>query len=559
MLEFSAHMLSTSNTRAPLVEGPFDLAVLGGGINGTAIARDAALRGKSVLLLEKGDLGQGTSSRSSKMAHGGIRYLEQLRLGLVHEALRERHYLLQLAPHLVRPQTFVLPIYSGARRGPFMIRLGLFLYDKLALGRRPGKCRGLAPAEILARVPALRAEGLIGGGLYYDAVMDDARLVLLNALAALEESSSRPYQVVIRNYCEALEVHPGSPCRLLVRDHLTGEERSVRAHHVVRALGPWTDPDRLVPSKGVHLVLPPFPVPEGLLLTHSGDGRVFFVIPWLGRTVVGTTETIHEGPPENLRVEKEEAAYLLDELRRLFPGLKLGGNDVLATYAGIRPLARERSARSSGAPGSVSRYHRIDDDGSGVVDVYGGKYTTYRAVARGVCDRLYPGTTCTTHLRPLPGGEAGAWKQFLARCSPEARAVGEARLEHLFHRYGARLTEILALEREDPTLAQPLSPGLAETRSEVVHAVTRELVVYPEDFLSRRTTLRFSAGGGRSAYDAVEAAVRAHAPVVPQDLPDARQRYFQALEWEDELRAWLEGRTGQAPPQESTPASLRRL
>ena len=536
MIESQADMSPTSNTRPPLVEGPFDLVVVGGGINGTAIARDAALRGKSVVLVEKDDFAQGTSSRSSKMAHGGIRYLEQLRIGLVYEALRERHYLLKLAPHLVRPQAFVLPVYAGSKRGPRMIRLGLFLYDKLALGRRPGKCRFLSQAEVLQRIPALRADGLLGGGLYFDAVMDDARLVVANVLAAREEARTRPDEVVLRNYTELVSVEPGSPSRVTVRDRLTGQISCVHAHQVVKALGPWTDRERLVPSKGAHIVLPAFPMPDGLLLTHSKDGRVFFLVPWLGRAVIGTTETAFEGSPDGLRVEMDEVAYLLEEVRRLFPGVQVSSRDLLGTFAGIRPLARESGFFRGSSPGAVSRIHKIVEEAEGVLSVFGGKYTTYRAVAKEVVDRAFPGTDCTTHRRPLPGGESGDWSEYQRALEPALQKRPLAEIERLFHRHGSRLKDVIELAGSTPGLDERLSPAHAEMRAEAAYCVLKELVVYPEDFLARRTSLRYTQDGGRSAYDAVEQVIRDHASVVPPDLEAARRRYFEALDWEDKLR-----------------------
>jgi glycerol-3-phosphate dehydrogenase len=518
--------------RDPLLSGPYDLAVVGGGINGAALARDAGLRGKSVVLLEKDDLGEGTSSRSSKMIHGGIRYLEGLHFGLVYESLRERHYLLHLASHLVQPQTFVLPVYTGAPHGVRMTQLGLFLYDKLAWGRRPGKCQSLSVKEILERVPTLEPSGLQGGGLYYDGVMNDARLVLANVLAALEESRS----VVVRNHMEVREVRGGSPCSLRLADGVTGAETSILAHRVVRALGPWSEPDRLVPSKGAHVVIPALPTPDGLLLTHSKDGRVFFVIPWQGHTVVGTTETLHEGPPDNLRVEASEVSYLLDELRRVLPGLGVTNRDILGTFAGIRPLARQDGFLARRSPGAVSRNHKVVDEGNGVVSVFGGKYTTYRAVAKDVLDRVFPGTACITHQKVLPGAEAGPWEEYRRRLPAGLNGHDPREVERLFRRYGCRLGEVLRLIDEDPTLAEPLAPDVPETRAEVVHAARTELAVYPEDFLVRRTTLRYSAGGGRSAYDAIEQLLSEHGVGPPPDLAAARARYFAELEHEDELR-----------------------
>ena len=525
--------------RGPLLPGPFDLAIIGGGINGAGIARDAALRGKSVMLLERGDFGSGTSSRSSKMVHGGIRYLEQLRLGLVYEALRERSILLRIAPHLVKPQSFVLPFYDGALRGARTMKLGLRLYDLLALGKRIGRSVGLDRDEVIARVPGIRTEGLAGGGVYHDGVMDDARLVLANVLACGEIPGAPPGSVVVRSYAEAASIRPGSPTALLVRDHVTGEESEVLAHRVVRAAGPWTDPSYLVRSKGVHLVLPAFPGQDGLLLTHSKDNRVFFCVPWLGRTVVGTTETPFDGSLDSLRVEGEDAAYLLDEIRRVLPGLAAQGRHILGSFAGVRPLARATGWFRSSSPGAVSRVHRIVEDSSGVVTVFGGKYTTYRAVAKEVVDRLYPASPCSTGRLPLPGGEAGPWSEFRQGAAAEIARLGEAEVLRLFDIYGARLRDVLRLVDTEPDLAAPLSPEHPTTRAEAVYGVLREHVVYPEDFLARRTTLRFTADGGRSAYDAVEAIIRARAPSPPRDLAAARSRYHEEVAREDALREAL--------------------
>jgi len=525
--------------RGPLLSGPFDLAIIGGGINGAGIARDAALRGKSVVLLERGDFGSGTSSRSSKMVHGGIRYLEQFRLGLVYEALRERRTLLRIAPHLVKAQSFVLPFYEGALRSARTMKLGLRLYDLLALGRRIGASRGLDRDEVVARVPGIRPDGLAGGGVYHDGVMDDARLVLANILACGEVPGAPPGSVVVRSYAEAASIRPGSPSSLIVRDLVTGEGNEVLAHRVVRAAGPWTDPSYLVRSKGIHLVLPAFPGKDGLLLTHSKDNRVFFCVPWLGRTIVGTTETPFDGSLDSLSVERDEAAYLLEEVRRVLPGLDASGRHILGSYAGVRPLARASGWFASKHPGAVSRVHRIVEDSNGVLTVFGGKYTTYRAVAKKVVDRLYPASPCSTGRLPLPGGEAGPWSEFRKGAAAEIARLGEAEAMRLFDIYGARLRDVLRLADTEPALAAPLSHEHPTTRAEAVYGVLREHVMYPEDFLARRTTLRFTADGGRSAYDAVEEIIRARSPSPPRDLAAARARYHEEISREDALREAL--------------------
>ena len=529
--------MNTHDPRA-LLPGPYDLAVIGGGINGVGIAHDAALRGKSVVLLEKADIAEGTSSRSSKMLHGGIRYLEHLRIGLVFEALRERGLLLSLAPHLTRKQPFLIPVYKDAKRGPFLIRVGLFLYDILALGRRIGRSEFLTPAAASERAPELTTAGLRGCGVYHDVVMDDARLCLAVARAAVQ-AGAPDHPVELRNYAEVLRVRSGSPHRLEIRDHITGKTTELKAANVVRALGPWTDPEDLVPSKGAHIVLPKLPFDDGVLITHSRDGRVFFVIPWLGRTIVGTTESPFTDDPGSVRASADDVAYLLDGVHRLFPKLSIGSGDVLGTYAGVRPLARSGRAKRTGAPGKVSRHHKITHE-SGVYNVFGGKYTTFRRVAKDVVDRIYPGSRCSTGKDPYPGGQAGTWEQYRANVG-EREAQAEALARGMFSRYGSESVAIEKLIDEQPELAEEVAAGTGITRAEVVHCVHNEFVHYPADFLARRTSLRFIADGGRSAYDEVERLIREHAQYTPIDLEAARAQYFEQLEHDDVLRETVAG------------------
>lgn len=540
VVEFHPDMIPPRLKRAPIPEGPYDLVIEGGGILGSAIARDAALRGKNVVLLERGDFGGATSGRTSKLIHGGIRYLEQLRLGLVAESLRERALLLRLAPHLVRPLRFLLPVREGARLGVKKVRVGLFLYDLLALGRRVAPS-GFQDARLAGEsLPGIRTEGLLGCGFYHDAVMDDARLVLANVLAAIDAGASQGRMVVVRNHAEVKAMRPGSPGRLVYRDRVTGTESAVLAHQIVRAIGPWTDPELLVPSKGAHLLLPHLPLRDAVLLTHSEDGRVFFLIPWIAGTLVGTTEEPFEGDPAGVRVEPADVDYLLAEVNRVFPTLNARKSDIRGVFAGVRPLARRRSLPFGPAArrgrGGVSRTHRIHVDRHGVLSVYGGKYTNHRSVARRVVDRVFPGTHSRTHVQPLPGGEDGAWESAREALRNEAERLGAEEVERLFHRYGSRLREVLALVENDPGLGERIGPDCRELKAEVVHAVCRELAVYPADFLARRTTLRWSVDGGRSVYDAVEQLFREHSTATPADLDAARTDYFSEMEAQDSLR-----------------------
>ena len=526
----------------PLPRGPFDLIVVGGGINGVAIARDAALRGHSVALFEKDDLASGTSSASSKMIHGGIRYLEQGRLGLVYESLRERHILSRLAPHLVRPQSFLLPMYAGGRRSPRWIRLGLWLYDTLSLGRRLGRSEFLGPDAARERAPELLDDGLEGTGVYWDAVMDDARLVVATAQSAAEAAAERSEPFVLRTYCEVIEHHATAPIRVRVRDRLRETEEEVTAHRLVYALGPWTDREQLLPSKGIHLVLPRFPFPDGLLLQHAGDGRVFFVVPWRGQTVVGTTETPFDGNPDDVRASADDVGYLLGEMARLFPSLGLGADDVAGIFAGVRPLARKKSWWPFGNGsrlGAASREHRLIDDGAGVFRVFGGKYTTHRAVAREVVDAALDRSSCETHRVPLAGGES---PPGVVRSQLDARwadRLDGKTLDALVSRYGARTEAVLELCLAQADGLEPLGPGVL--RGEVAYSLAHEFCLTADDFLSRRTTLQF---GGEADYDDVERLLEAaDAPASPLRQV-VQNRYDEQRAWTAQLRRPVGGASG---------------
>lgn len=529
-------------------EQTVDLAIVGGGINGVALAREALARGKSVCLLEKGDIGSGTSSRSSKMLHGGLRYLESLQLGLVFEALRERTLQLELAPHLAEATPFIIPVYRGSPRGRFWIRLGIGLYDLLAGSKRLGRARGLKREEILAMRPGLREHDLLGGGLYFDGVMDDARICLANFVDCRELGEDRFHGAT---YCRVESVRAGEsgqPAEIRVNDLLRDRHHVVRARKVIRAQGPWTDEGRaeplLSPSRGVHLILPPLSPPGappgGLLLTHSRDGRVFFVIPWRGKTLVGTTETPVEGSPDDLRVTEDEARYLLDEVARLFPGRSPGPDDILATVVGVRPLAR--AGTGGRGTGKISRKHRFLEVEPGVHCLVGGKYTNYRSVAESSIDELF-GTAGrgVTRTRPLPGGELGPWARTRDELTRRFPDRPEALLEALHSRHGSRLDRVLALAERHPELDRPLDAEETVLAAEVVHGVLEEELLYPEDFLQRRTDLRYRRENGEAIYEEVEKLIEATLPAEnrPADLARARQHYLEELRHEDRLREKL--------------------
>ncbi len=486
----------------------FDLVVIGGGINGAGVARDAAQRGLSVALFEQGDFADGTSSRSSKLVHGGIRYLEQAAFRLVHEACRERRTLLDLAPHLVRPLPFVLPIYEGDARGPMRIRLGMWLYDLMAAFRNTRRHRMLRREEVLSREPGLVSSGLRGGALYYDAKMDDARLCLATLRSAEEHGA------ILRNFVKVRDVvvENGRAVGVLVGPPGSSEGQLVRARVVVSTCGPWSDlmeclephrpAPRLRPTKGVHLLVPALTRSSGIVLSARRDGRVFFVVPHGELSIVGTTDTDYANRPEDVNVTAEDVSYLLEETRRVFPESKLLSSDVVSTYAGIRPLLDERDA----GPTAVSREHRIMKTSIGAFILIGGKYTTYRAVAEeitnGVLRELgHRRVPCQTQSEPLPGGEEGTGWRAPAFERWQALGVAPKASARIVDGHGARSTELEALIADDPQLAAPLGDrSEALIGAEVVHAVRYEWCRRLKDLFRTRTGRLLQEGAGQEEW-----------------------------------------------------------
>ncbi len=481
----------------PLADGTFDLLVLGGGITGAGVALDAALRGLRVALIDKGDFASGTSSVSSKLVHGGLRYLEHGDFRLVYEALHERARLLRNAPHLVHPLRFLIPFYRGQRVAPWKWRVGLALYDLLAGRGNLRRSRALKADRLRQEFPGLRAEGLRGGAEYFDAQMDDARLcVEVLRTAALHGAA-------VANYAEAVgfEVEAGQIRAARVRDHGAGGEFVVRAQQVLNATGPWGDAVRqlagetgkpaLAPTKGVHLVAPDRQLPAALLLLHPADGRVFFVIPWLGKTLLGTTDTETDEPPDRLRVTPDDERYLLEGYNHHFAP-PLSPADVLGSFVGVRPLLRADSA----APSARSREYHLTTGPTGLLTVAGGKYTTYRHMAEvitdAVCARLGVRRPCRTRDFPLDGTPEGPWQPFAAdavRRLKETYRLDEAAAGHLVGRYGKRADDVAAYVGRDAALAAPVVVGEPDLLAELAYHRDHEMALRPADFLLRRTRL----------------------------------------------------------------------
>src|SRR5262245_6386911 len=532
----------------------FDLLVIGGGINGAGIARDAALRGLRVAVVEQSDFASGTSSRSSKLIHGGLRYLEQGEVRLVLESTRERERLRRLAPHLVRPMRFVYPIYDGAPVSRWKLAAGLWTYDLLAGLRSVRRHRMLGAEGVRSAEPALRSEGLLGAGEYWDCWTDDARLVLETMLSARSDGA------VVVSYARVVGItkEAGRITGARLADRLGSRELVVRARAVVNAAGPWMDavcdldepaPPRLRPTKGVHVVVPRHRIGhEAAVVLHAvQDRRVMFVIPWDECSLVGTTDTDHPGgaavPPT---VEREDVAYLLDTVNHYFPAARLTSADVVSAFAGLRPLVAPPPGKEE-SPSDVSREEEIFVSRAGLISVAGGKLTTYRLIAAEVVDRVRDRLVRTVDGReigrsrtedlPLPGGTTPAETLAAAAAARDGHGVARDVIDHLAGRYGSRLSTVLGMVASDRSLGAPVLPAQPDPRAEVVAAVEAELALTLEDVLRRRTQLAlFDSSGGSAAADEVAELMAERLGWSPEDAHAAASAYVEAVR--EDQRRW---------------------
>ena len=471
-----AEMLSriTARTR------PWDMLVIGGGATGAGIAVDAASRGYEVLLLERSDFGKGTSSRSTKLVHGGVRYLEQGNIPLVMEALRERGILRQNAPHLVRDLAFVVPRYDWWE-APFY-GLGLKVYDLLAGKYGFGASQLLSREQTIQRIPTLKQDGLRGGVIYYDGQFDDARL-LINLIQTASEHGATPI-----NYLEVTEISRGADSfvnGVSARDLESGQHFQISADVVINATGPFSDAIRkmadpavkpmIVPSQGIHLVFDRsfLPAESAIMVPHTTDGRVIFAIPWHGHTLVGTTDTpIAEVSMEPLPLA-EETNFLLETAGRYLHKVPTRA-DVLSVFVGIRPLVGEDGSNTAG----LSRDHTIRIDNSGLLSIAGGKWTTYRHMAEDCVNQA-------AMLGRLPEKEATTECLRIHGFHPNSKQFGELAF------YGSDASAIEELARENPRMGERLHPALPYRVAEVVWATRKEMARTVEDVLARRTRALF--------------------------------------------------------------------
>jgi glycerol-3-phosphate dehydrogenase len=494
----------------------FDLLVVGGGITGAGVALDAAARGYRTALVERDDFASGTSSKSSKLIHGGLRYLQQGEVGLVYQALAERQRLRRNAPHLVKVLPFLIPLFTKdgliSRKLARALGSAMWMYD-LTGGARIGRLHKRIDAdEARAHMPTLRRDGLAGSYLYYDAQADDARLTL-----AVARTAAIDHGAVVVNRAGVVDITTSGGRADGAVVTADGQEITVRAACVVNAAGVWSDrvraldegedPDSLRPAKGVHITVPWHLVRNDIaaVIPVPGDKRSVFVVPWGDLTYIGTTDTDYGGPLEDPPCTAEDIGYLLDALNGAIEG-EATTEDIVGTWAGLRPLVQDASSERTA---DLSRRHKVQASPSGVITVTGGKLTTYREMAADTVDAAHDllgdrvrgrvRRRCPTKKLRLRGAEG--YEAVLGR-DPGGRAP----IAHLADRFGGETEVILAMIEADPGLGEPLVPGLPYLRAEAVYSARYEMVVTLDDLLTRRTRARLLA---RDASAAVAADVAA--------------------------------------------------
>ena len=522
----------------------FDIIIIGGGITGVGAARDAAYRGLKVAVLEMNDLAYGTSSRSSKLVHGGLRYLENLEFSLVFEAVSERQTLMNIAPHLVHPLGFLFPVFQNSRRSGFTINLGMWLYDGLSLFRSPKIHQNLSKKEVYKIEPALDGVALKKTPLYYDCSTDDARLTLETGLDAIH------YGAVICTYMKVASFvlnEQGKIVGVKAVDQLDGTSYTIKGHAVINCTGPWSDDTRLLgregkgylrPTKGVHIVVDhaKLPINNAVVCFHPKDGRVLFAIPWGDRSYIGTTDTDLNEALTDIAATNADVIYLLEASNHYFPKFQLQEQDVISTWAGVRPLIANMDADSE-SESSVSREHSVLIEPNGLITIAGGKLTTYRRMAAEVVDKAVDLLCITKHLpnkpttkrdtssEPLPG--AKGWptteksvKELHRQLIDTGKGkISEGTASLLLKTYGMNAFDVIDLVSIDASLGEYLCNGRHEILAQVVYGVQKELAVSLTDMMVRRTQLFFK--DHNQGLDAI--------PIMAEKMANL-------LDWSDEVK-----------------------
>jgi glycerol-3-phosphate dehydrogenase len=483
----------------------YDIIVIGGGITGAGTARDAALRGLSCLLLEKGDFASGVTSKSTRLIHGGLRYLANFEVDLVAESLRERAILRRQAPYLIHPMPILIPIYRGDAHNRAVISIGIHLYDMLSHERDLPHYFTSGSEKTLKFEPRLSREGLMGSALFYDhQILMPERLVIENIIGAREAGAN------ILNYIRAEKIEEtNSGIVVIARDIFTNQTHTFHSKVLINAAGPWIDTVRkagnidtqnvIFPTKGVHLVLPK--LSEHALFITSRDGRMFFIIPLGAYSLIGTTDTKYNGDLDEVHANWDEVSYLLAESRRILPGINLAKEAILYTYAGIRPLAFSGTSESK-----ISRKHRVISEGrtNRIITIAGGKLTTYRTMAKDVvnvaCKTLGMKNICVTDKKPLAGGLPLEYDDYLKEAVPEMSArhkVNAETVRHLIQFYGSRAERVLKLVDMDPSMGEAISPESRDIYAQIVYSTMEEGARTLSDIVLRRMHLGMTGTRGR--------------------------------------------------------------
>ncbi len=498
----------------------YDVIIIGGGINGAGVARDAALRGLNTILVEKNDFASGSSSWSTRLIHGGLRYLEYFEFPLVRESLKEREVLLHTAPHLVNPLQLTIPIYRDRSRPYWKIWAGMILYDVFSFDKTLPVHRMLPKAKFQQLFRSLDAENLIGGSQYYDGQVTLAeRLCLENIISAQNAGATA------LNYVEVTElpIKESRITEVVCKDKLSGESFTISGNPdtvIINTAGPWIDKVCQLGSKagqkspigktkknggtkGSHIVVGQFPGAPGstLYVEAKSDGRPFFIVPWLGMYLIGTTDIPYNNDLDNLKADNAEIDYLLRETNSIIPTAKLTRNEIKFTYSGVRPLPNSEGKK----PGSITRKHIIFDhrqEGvNNLLTLIGGKLTTYRNVGEEIVDAIFKRMkrspkSCQTDSLPLPGSILPSDRRIQQAIDDYGSTLSVKTIDHLFSVYGAKALEILALTRENPALGELLSSELPDIKAQIVYAINSESAHTLVDILRRRTTLAMNGHYG---------------------------------------------------------------
>ena len=502
-------------------EVPLDVVIIGGGIVGTGIARDASLRGMSVALFESNDLSCGTTSRSSRLIHGGLRYLDVYDFGLVLKDLRERETLLYIAPHLIRPLKFVVPNYEGDFYRRLRLRLGMIVYDLFSTGKSLPSHKMLSSKKVLALESGLKREGLMGGAVFYDCQASFVeRIAIENAISAAENGAK------LFNHSRVISCEKDQETSMMivtVEDDLSKERFKIRTKILINATGPWADDvikflfssktqqvNRLRLTKGIHVAIPKINQ-NAIILYAKSDQRLFFVLPWFQYTLIGTTDTDYSGDPEKAEASSEDIRYLLTESSAFVHGIS--ANQIRFTYAGIRPLVSTDPRKEES---SVSRHYRIVDHSKegldGVISVLGVKITSYRMASKETTDliskKLGRSTKCSTDKVPLPGGRGiRILEEFVEGNLEKLEEFGldKNQVAHLVGIYGSRVDELIALIEADRKNSERICPNNPDIVAQIALAINQEFALTLSDFLLRRTSIAFSECRGSDCAEKVAA------------------------------------------------------